>query len=295
MANAGHPVYFVPAFQDVSASTDFFTTEFPTLDGAMNWNSWPQNTDGKIIVPTTDDVTYLNGAHAAGKTFIMGVSPLQFKHDPSYGNWYRRGEQNLEYRFGQVLNLQPDFVELQTWNDAGESHYMGNSWPEPIDGTNIGSYTTDYPHTAYQEILPAFIKAYKAGATTTDTMYPTNGAAAQGTFWHHTLLTTSDCSADSIGEPQGVDTVEDKVTVVVLVASGKTNLTVDISVAGTSLGSQALVPGYNQYSVAGLTVGSVSVTVTDDTGATVVSGTGTLPVVATSDLCNYNFQVVGLA
>jgi glucan endo-1,3-alpha-glucosidase len=57
MASAGHPVYFVPAFQDVPAATDFFSTEFPTLDGAMNWNSWPQNTDGKIVVPTTDDTT----------------------------------------------------------------------------------------------------------------------------------------------------------------------------------------------------------------------------------------------
>jgi glucan endo-1,3-alpha-glucosidase len=213
MANAGHPVYFAPAFQDVAASTDFFSTEFPTLDGAMNWNSWPQNTQGDIIVPTTDDVTYLTGAHATGKTFIMGVSPLQFKHDPTYGNWYRRGEQNLEYRFGQVLNLQPDFVELQTWNDAGESHYMGNSWPEPIDGTNIGTYTANYSHTAYWEILPAFIQAYKDGAANTDTMYPTNGKSAQGAFWHHTLLTTSDCSADPIGEPQGVDTVQDDVTV----------------------------------------------------------------------------------
>jgi glucan endo-1,3-alpha-glucosidase len=213
MANAGHPVYFAPAFQDVSASPDFFTTEFPTLDGAMNWNSWPQNTEGDIIVPTTDDVTYLDGAHASNKSFIMGVSPLQFKHDPSYGNWYRRGEQNLEYRFGQVLKLQPDMVELQTWNDAGESHYMGNSWPEPIEGTNIASYTANYSHTAYKEILPAFVKAYKSGAMTTDTMYPTNGKNAQGVFWHHTLLANGDCSSDSIGEPQGVDTVEDKVTV----------------------------------------------------------------------------------
>jgi glucan endo-1,3-alpha-glucosidase len=143
----------------------------------------------------------------------MGVSPLQFKHDPSYGNWYQRGEQNLEYRFGQVLKLQPDMVELQTWNDAGGSHYMGNSWPDPIEGTNIASYTANYSHTAYKEILPAFVKAYKSGAMTTNTMYPMNGKNAQGAFWHHTLLANGDCSSDSIGKPQGVDTVEDKVTV----------------------------------------------------------------------------------
>jgi len=103
---------------------------------------------------------------------------------------YRRGEQNLEYRFGQVLKLKPDFVEIQTWNDAGESHYMGNSWPEPLIGSNIGTYTDAYDHTGYYQILPAFIKSYKAGASSTFGMVPTNGALAQGTFWHHTLLTS---------------------------------------------------------------------------------------------------------
>lgn len=32
MADAGHPIYFVPAFQDVSIDSSFFST-FPTLDG----------------------------------------------------------------------------------------------------------------------------------------------------------------------------------------------------------------------------------------------------------------------
>lgn len=143
MEAAGHPVYFVPAFQDVTVTSDFFN-QFPSLNGVMNWNSWPFSDQGDIIVPTTDDVTYLNAARAANKTFIMGVSPLQFKHMDGSDNWYRRGEENLEYRFGQVLQLQPDMVELQTWNDAGESHYMGNSWPEHIAGTNIPAYTENY-------------------------------------------------------------------------------------------------------------------------------------------------------
>ena len=211
MANAGHPIYFVPAFQDAPAP-GFFDT-YPTVDGAMNWNSWPFSTQGDIIVPTTDDETFLNSAKLHGKTFMMGVSPLQFKHMDSGNNWYRRGEQNLEYRFGQVLSLQPDFIEIQTWNDAGESHYMGNSWPEPIDGSNIGAYTNSYDHTGYWQVLPAFIKAYKAGSTNTKTMFPTNGATAQGVFWHHTLLAGADCSADPLGKPQGANTIEDKVTV----------------------------------------------------------------------------------
>jgi glucan endo-1,3-alpha-glucosidase len=71
---------------------------------------------------------------------------------------------------------------------------------------------------------------------------------------------------------------------------------VSITSGSTALGSQKLVPGFNEFSVGGLTAGSVVVTVTDSAASgTVVSGTGSLPVVATSDLCNYNFQVVALA
>jgi glucan endo-1,3-alpha-glucosidase len=71
---------------------------------------------------------------------------------------------------------------------------------------------------------------------------------------------------------------------------------VSISSGSTTLGSQALVPGFNRFSVSNLTVGSVSVSVTDaSSGAAVVAGTGPLEVVQTSDLCNYNFQVVALA
>jgi glucan endo-1,3-alpha-glucosidase len=280
MATAGHPIYFVPAFQDTTIIPSYFTTDFPTLNGAMNWNSWPFSSQGDIIVPTTDDQSYLTYAHASNKTFMMGVSPLQFKHIDSSQNWYRRGEQNLEYRFGQVLALQPDFVELQTWNDAGESHYMGNSWPEPIAGTVEGTYTGAYDHTGYQEILPAFIKAFKNGDETTANMFPTNGKEAQGVFWHHTLLADADCSPDLLGKPSGVQTVEDKVTVVVLVAEGVETYKVSVfEDTDVLLGEMALVGGYNSYSVEGLGEGIVVVSVSDtSTGVEVVKGTGPIVV-----------------
>lgn len=86
MSNAGTPIYFAPAFQDIAITSSFFET-YPSLNGAMNWNSWPQNTQGRIIVPTVDDETLLTAAHAANKTMIMGISPLQFKHYDSGDNW----------------------------------------------------------------------------------------------------------------------------------------------------------------------------------------------------------------
>lgn len=90
---------------------------------------------------------------------------------------------------------------------------MGNTWPEPIAGSDIGAYSANYDHRGYWQVLPAFIKAFKAGATDTGSMFPTNGKEAQGVFWHHTLFKGGDCSGDPMGKPTGIDTVEDKVTV----------------------------------------------------------------------------------
>lgn len=166
-------------------------------------------------MPVTDDQTFQQAAKSASKLFMMGMSPLQFKHIDGGQNWYLRGEQNLEYRFGQVLSLQPDMLEIQTWNDAGESHYVGNSWPEPIAGTPILDYTSNYDHKGYWQILASFIQAWKRGDTTTSNIVPTNGAVAQGTFWHHTQLVNANCAPDSLGlgEPSGYQNAEDLVTV----------------------------------------------------------------------------------
>ncbi|KAA8575569.1 hypothetical protein EYC84_004708 [Monilinia fructicola] len=299
MSASGHPIYFIPSFQDINPTSSFFTSQFPTLNGTFNWNSWPTYTAGDVPVDTISDKLYQTAAKASKKTFMMGISPLQFKHISQTQNWYRRGEANLERRFAQVLELQPDFIEFQTWNDAGESHYMGNSWVEPLvsNSTPEALSSLGYDHTGYWEILRSFIGVWKAGATSTQTMYPTNGKKAQGTFWHHTLLKNADCSGDKLGlgKPDGIGGVEDSVTAVVLVARGVEGLKGSISVGGKVWGSKALSEGFNTLVVSNITTGTVSMSVVDGAGTVVVSGKGPLDVVGKADLCNYNFQVVGLS
>jgi hypothetical protein len=109
-----------------------------------------------------------------------------------------------------------------------------------------------------------------------------------------------------LGKPSGINTAEDKVTVVVLVEEGHSTYNLKVVSGNMDLGSQTLVLGYNQYSVSGLTAGNVTVTVTDSASISeVLSGTGPIPisflstnyiqVTNSSALCNYNFQVVALA
>ncbi|CAM1502598.1 Fc.00g073740.m01.CDS01 [Cosmosporella sp. VM-42] len=286
-------VVIVPGFYQATPSSSFFDNR-AQLDGVFNWNSWPSAEEGKVIVSDEMDKTFQTAAKNSGKLFMMGLSPLQYKHTDPGANWYRRGEQNLEYRFGQVLEIQPDMLELQTWNDAGESHYMGNIWPEPINGSTIPAYTDGYDHTGYWQVLGPLIKAFKKGDTNTDQIFPTNDKAAQGAFWHHTLLTSGDCSSDGMGKPSGLENAEDEVTGIILVASGQNGTSVIVTSGSTQLGTTELIPGYNKFSFRGMTAGQVTVEVRNGENK-VIGGSGSIEVSDSASLCNYNYQVVGLS
>jgi hypothetical protein len=284
-------ITLIPGFYAAKPSSDFFFSR-SALDGVFNWNSWSYPDEGQVEVSTSDDKTFMKAASNAGKSFIMGMSPLQFKHMGSSTNWYRRGESNLEIRIEQVLAMQPDMIELQTWNDAGESHYMGNLWDEPMTGSLIHDYVDGYNHTGYWQILPAFIQAWKRGDTGTSNMVPTNNKSVQGAFWHHTLTVGGDCSADPLGKPSGVKNVEDAVSGVVLVAEGNEGLVAVVNNGGVELNKTTLSVGFNRFKFPGLGKGKVQLEVWD--GSTMVGGGyAGLEVVESADVCNYNFQVIG--
>jgi glucan endo-1,3-alpha-glucosidase len=283
-------ILLVPGFFRATPSDNFFDDK-SSLDGIFNWNSWPNAAAGKVDVSTTDDTIYMTAA-GNSKLFILGMSPVQFKHMDVDNNWYVRGEGNFENRIEQALSLQPDMIELQTWNDAGESHYMGNLWPEPLTTSpSIRAYVEGYDHTGYQQILPAFIQAWKRGDTTAAGMVPTNDKSIQGAFWHHTLTVDAECS-DTLGKPHDIENAEDAVSGVVLVAKGNAGLVAVVKNGDKELGKTNLVEGYNKFKVRGLGAGKVQVEVWD--GETMVGGGyGPLEVATSSNLCNYNFQVVG--
>lgn len=233
------------------------------------------------------------GARAAGKTFMMGLSPLQFKHMDSWNNWYRSGTHNLADRIPQVLSVSPDFLEIQTWNDAGESHYFGNIWPESMPDLTIPAYTSAYNHSGWQELLPTLISAYKVGMTSNSSLLPSNGQAVQGAFWHHTMLQASTCDVDPVGKPGGIDNVQDVVTVA-LYAAANTTLTIEIWSGGSLLATEPVTTGYNTWTVAGMKLGQQMVQILGVNGTVIAKATGPLDVVSDSPLWNYNYQVAAL-
>jgi glucan endo-1,3-alpha-glucosidase len=285
-------VLVVPGYYNAVPSTAFFSNR-GSVDGVFNWNSWPFADAGKVPVSTSQDETFLKAANSTQRVYMMGISSVQFKHLDDINNWYRRGEDNLEYRLGQVLSLQPNIIQLQSWNDAGEGHYMGNIWPEAQYLQRTKDLTDGYDHKGYWQILTPFIQAWKRSDTTTTNMVPLNSKPVQGAFWHHTLTVDGTCTNDSVQKSGSIaQLAEDAVSGIVLVPKGKTNLVSVVNVDGKQLGKTDLVPGYNNFKYTGMGTGKVQLEVWD--GSTLVmGGYGSIAVTKQATLCNYQFQVVG--
>ena len=278
----GKKTLLIPGFfQDVTPANVFTTRS--NIDGVFNWNSWQDTWQGKKPVSMATDQQYMTKAHDSGRLFMMGISPLQYKNMNAKNNWYRRGEENLEIRLGQALSLQPDMLQFQSWNDAGESHYMGNLWNTPMNSSlEIQELVNDRPHKAYWPIMKAFIKVWKNGETTTANMVPTINKPVEGAFWHHTLTVDAPCGTTDQPKSGDIKTAaEDVVTAILMVAKGQKNLKAVVNVGGAQLdNSKDLKEGYNALKFSGDNFkngGKVQLEVWD--GSTMVGGGyGAIPV-----------------
>jgi glucan endo-1,3-alpha-glucosidase len=193
----------------------------------------------------------------------------------------------------QILNLQPHFVEMLTWNDAGEGHYVGNVWPEQIAGTEIPSYSDGFDHKAWLQVLTPFMQAYKNGVTDIAQIWPP-GNTPVGAMWYRTLLTSASCSSAIANHEQA----QDAINYAVVLPAGATGFTIDVISNNQVIGSYPAGPGLNYQMVLGLRAGQNQQLVVRDSAGTIVStATGTKAVQAqsSSDVCNWNYEVVGLA
>lgn len=82
-------------------------------------------------------------------------------------------------------------AEVLTWNDFGESHYVG-----PIEGIQPMSqgWVNGYDHTGWLDLMKYYIAAYKTGT------YPTI-AKDRVFLWGRLAPANATAPADSVGKP----------------------------------------------------------------------------------------------
>jgi len=89
-------------------------------------------------------------------------------------------------RWEQVEDVNPQFVEIVSWNDWGESHYIGPFRYESEVPTGSNVYVDNMPHESWRDFIPFYIARFKGSsfAITRDQMqywYRLSPAAAGST------------------------------------------------------------------------------------------------------------------
>ncbi|KAF8472708.1 glycoside hydrolase [Kalaharituber pfeilii] len=149
-------IYLVPDWASLGPRD--FAPHVGKVDGTFPWDAWSITHQQKT---TDQDRAWLDVL--GEKAYMMAVSPWFYTSLTQFNkNWIWKGDSLWFTRWEQVLDLLPDFVEIITWNDFGESHYIGPIRPESIvQGAN--KYIDNMPHDGWRFLLPYYISAYKAG------------------------------------------------------------------------------------------------------------------------------------
>ncbi|KAJ5129956.1 CAZyme family GH71 [Penicillium bovifimosum] len=229
-AAVGRSIFFAPNFHPSQG------TNIAQVDGLLNWMAWPNNGNNKAPTPghnisvADGDREYINALN--GKAYVAPASPWFFTHfgsEVSYSkNWNFPSDLLWYDRWNEILAMKPRFVEIITWNDYGESHYIGplNS-PHTDDGAS--KWVNDMPHDGWLDISKPYIAAFKAGESSPN-RYITSDELV---YWYRPAPRGVDCDATDtcmgpanngsgnyfIGRPDGWQTMSDSVFVVSLLTS----------------------------------------------------------------------------
>ncbi|KAF7366879.1 Carbohydrate-binding module family 24 protein [Mycena sanguinolenta] len=232
-AAAGIDIMFVPNFHPGVG-------DFSLIDGALNWMAWPNNGNNKApdgsgnVTVAQGDASYQQAL--AGKPYLAPASAWFSTHygpEVSYSkNWVFPSDLLWFTRWTQLLELAPPFIEIVTWNDYGESHYVGPLGSKHQDD-GASKWANDMPHDTWLDMAKPFIAAYHAGATSVNSFITQD----QIIYWYectvrHFLLLTvtpptrqptppaNNASGNYFeGRPDGWQSMSDSVFVVTLLKS----------------------------------------------------------------------------
>jgi hypothetical protein len=212
-STGGLDIYFAPNFAPSA------TPDAGALDGALNWAAW--DSDGSNRAPKGDrNITVSEGDTSykqwlGSKGYVAPVGPWFFTHYASK-NWVFPSDLVWYNRWNEILELSPPFLEILTWNDYGESHYIGPlSSKHKDDGAS--KWANDMPHNGWLDMAKPFIAAYKAGQKSAASFITEDKLV----YWYRPTPKDLNCDAtDTLGsKPDGWDTLEDAVFVVALLKS----------------------------------------------------------------------------
>ncbi|KAF2201382.1 glycoside hydrolase [Delitschia confertaspora ATCC 74209] len=264
-------IYFIPEY--TSQNPAWHQARLNIIDGVFSWNMWPEGANDMNTNPASDPDVAWKGVNGQ---YMMGVSPWFFTDLPQYNKrrlW--RGDDLWHQRWEHVYDIKPQFVQIVTWNDFGESHYVGPIFNAGIPNqpnANAHWYVDNMPHDGWRALLPHYIATYKNNgvepAVTTEKLsywyrlYSKNAGNSNGVVCNAPWQTTYQPSV----------CIQDEVFVTALIKTLPATIRVQIG-NNAAQDYQATKTGLNHFSKAFNGQGAVSVQIIRN-GAAVLTGTG---------------------
>ncbi|KAJ6458972.1 glycoside hydrolase family 71 protein [Mycena sanguinolenta] len=254
-------------------------------DCGMSWNAaWPNTNNNPLDANITTALDQQYISDLAGKPYMMPVSAWFFTHygpDTYSKNWIFYSDWLLQSRWDEVLQLQPHFVEILTWNDFGESHYIG-----PLHGDNSPLYAggptgaerwvNGMPHDAWRDVAQVYISAFKSGASTPSV------TTDELVYYYRPTPKDATCSDTVAPQPTGYEYDDDSVFVIAMLQSpGTVTIT-----SGSNAPVNFQLPAGVSTIAAPMGLGTPTFSLSSSTA--MLSGNGGLEI--TSDCTVYNFN-----
>ncbi|KAJ3716483.1 glycoside hydrolase family 71 protein [Lentinula raphanica] len=229
LKNANIPISLAPAFINYREPEDasHMFSNFTAIDGFFNWWSWPA--DEKEDLDTDTDLAYQKAISAANRSgpYIMSVSPWQFKELGDGQDWVEQCDTLWKYRWHQaVVDVKPDIVEIVTWNDYGESHYISEINPKVNLGDLAPLYVDGFNHTGWATMAKWYITWFKSGAKSGPTI-----TKDRVIFWYRAH--PKDIACDQGEKPRNSELPEDAVFAVSMLESDA-NITLTVGESTTT-------------------------------------------------------------
>ncbi|PFH54084.1 glycoside hydrolase family 71 protein [Amanita thiersii Skay4041] len=228
-------IYFIPAF---FIDPNKFGEFQDVMNGDFHWNSgWPTKLTTPFVVSLANTLpgapTSLigslqqNKAATASNNNLLASTLDRFIYVSDQHLYVRRWESLIASRD------QVDIVQVITWNDYGESHYIG-----PIKGVqpNSQAWVDGMDHTAWLDLTSYYATAFKTGSyppIKTDQLY----------MWSRTHPAQAQASDDPVGHPENFEISSDSVWVVVMITTPATKTKTFNVNAGVTRLSIPIAPG----------------------------------------------------
>lgn len=162
-------------------------------------------------------------------------------------NWYSSSDSLWFDRLEEMVDLQPDFAQIISWNDFGESHYISEIREEQVL-EQAKPYVDGFPHQGFRAVLPWYIAAYKAGSR--DIPMPASLGDGVAVAWYRTTpanITKCDDGGTHWGQN---GTLTAKAAVVdainIIAIASKPDTTVSITL-GNGIKTLPVPPGKPQF------------------------------------------------